>query len=71
MTVNNEGMERPLKLPRDCRLTLIPILLILVIPFYVFIPTIQQKNFLRLLNETVVALTNVTRHGAQNHSDSK
>ena len=64
-------MDKPFKLPKNCQLTLIPILLILVIPFYVFVPAIQQKNFLRLLNETVIALTNATRHGAENHPDSK
>ena len=59
-------MERPFKLPKDCHLTLIPVLLIFVVPFYIWVPAIQQRHFLRILNETITLLRNgtVMNHGA-------
>ena len=50
----NAGMD----LPKYCRLTLVPVLMILVIPFYVYIPRLQQHQILDLVNETVQAARN-------------
>ena len=47
-------------LPKYARFALIPVLMILVIPFYIYIPVIQQKQILDLVNKTVQA----SRHGA-------
>ena len=44
-----------MELPKYCRLTLVPLLMILVIPFYVYIPQLQQQQILDLVNETVQA----------------
>ena len=51
-------LEVNMELPKYCRLTLIPILMILVIPFYVYIPQLQQQQILDLVNETVQAVRN-------------
>ena len=48
----------------DFRLILIPALMILVIPFYIYVPTLQQNQLLRLLNETIALARNQTRHGS-------
>ena len=45
-----------MKLPKYCRLTLVPLLMILVVPFYIYIPQLQQQQFLDLVNETVQAV---------------
>ena len=51
-------------LPKYCRLTLVPVLMILVIPFYIYIPHLQRQQLLRLLNETITFVRNESRHGA-------
>ena len=56
----NAGMD----LPKYCRLTLVPVLMILVIPFYIYIPHLQRQQLLRLLNETITFVRNESRHGA-------
>ena len=53
-----------MELPNKCRLTLIPVLMILVIPFYIYIPQLQQQQILRLVNETISLIRNESRHGA-------
>ena len=49
-----------MELPKYCRLTLIPVLMILVIPFYVYIPRLQQQQLLDLVNKTIQASRNGT-----------
>ena len=55
-----------MELPKYLRLTLIPVLMILVIPFYVYIPRLQQQQILDLVNETVNLIRNESHrhHGA-------
>ena len=40
----------------NIRLTLVPVLMILVIPFYIFTPLLQQHQLLKLINDTVAAV---------------
>ena len=68
MASNSESvvttLKKQLETPLLLRLTLIPVLMILVIPFYIYIPSIQQHQLLKLINETVTYVRNQTRHGA-------
>ena len=54
----NPLLEVNMELPKHCRVALIPILMILVIPFYIYIPRLQQQQILDLVNETVQAVRN-------------
>ena len=45
-------------LPDNCRFVLVPVLMILVIPFYVYIPRLQQQQLLDLVNKTIQASRN-------------
>ena len=56
-------LKKQLETPLLLRLTLIPVLMILVIPFYIYIPSVQQSQLLKLINETVAYVRNQTRHG--------
>ena len=51
-----------MELPRYLRLTLVPVLLILVLPFYVYIPHLQRQQLLRLFNETITFVRNESLH---------
>ena len=52
-----------MELPTNFRIVLAPLLMILVIPFIVYIPKLQQQQILRLVNETVALVRNQTlRH---------
>ena len=53
-----------MELPQYFRVTLIPVLMILVIPLYIYIPALQRQQILRMVNETIAFVRNETRHGA-------
>ena len=42
----------------NVKLTLIPALVFLIIPFFIYTPMIQQKHLLELINATVIAAQN-------------
>ena len=61
-----------MELPPNFRIILIPLLMILVVPFIVYIPKLQQQQILRLVNETVALVRNQTlRHGPENPGHSE
>lgn len=54
-----------MELPANFRIVVIPFLMLLVIPFIVYIPQYQQQQILRLVNETIAFVRNETRrHGS-------
>ena len=47
----------------NIRLTLVPAFILLVIPFFIYVPVLQQKHLLELINASVIAARNRS-HGA-------
>ena len=53
-----------MEVPAYVRLTFVPVLMILVIPLFVYIPAIQRQQLLRIVNESISHALTETRHGA-------
>ena len=54
-----------MELPTNFRRILVPFLILLVIPFIVYIPKLQQQQILSLVNETIAFVRNEKcRYGA-------
>ncbi len=59
--------EQRMELPnfRKLRVTLVPVLLCLVLPFFIFTPIIQQRILLNALNDTVASVRSVVAVASQ------
>ena len=62
--MENEGRERRLRLPKYCRFALVPVLLILVVPLYIYVPVLHRRQLLKLINDTVTIAKDPRLYGA-------
>ena len=51
-----------MELPFNLKLILVPLLILLVVPFIVYIPKLQQQQILRLVNQTIAFVRNEKCH---------
>ena len=64
MESGDEVRTKPGKLSKYCRFVLVPVLMLLVVPFYIYIPVLQRQQLLNFINKTVTLAQDRSLYGA-------